>query len=238
MRRRFLRSLVVVAALSAMAVPVFNVTHSASACSQGQMDSEGNCTVTITGGNSFDTYISPLTATLGTTSFGELPTQAELANNATATVSGTVSFSVFDLRGNNQGFDAFLQCDRRCLTSPQFPSGVPASDFSVSGMPSDDVDLFLGDATGDESAQDGYLTDPTGQTLDSPVLVGGECKISAIGQSIYTDDVPVAMTLRFPETHILTLPISYDGNFLLTIQENVSPNNCYAVGHTALLGDF
>jgi len=227
MRRHF-RALALIGALAAMSIPAFNVTHKAAACAPS------SCVVRIVGGSVYDQYISPLTATLGTVNFGERGTIAQLPATQTVTVTGFLGFTVYDLRGNNQGFSTYIQCANPCLTSPQFPPGVPAGAFSVAGPVQDDVALLLGDGTGDEGGD--FVANPTGASLASPVLVGGECQFPIIGESAYIANLPVRMVLGgtvaggLPLNEILTLPISFDGNFILTVVENQPPNGCVARG--------
>jgi len=227
MRRHF-RTLALIGALAAMSIPVFNATHKADACAPT------SCIVRIVGGSVYDQYISPLTATIGTVNFGERATIAQPPATQTVTVTGFLNFTVYDLRGNNQGFSTYVQCANPCLTSPQFPPGVPASAFSVAGPVLDDVDLLLGDGTGDEGGD--FIANPTGASLASSVLVGGECAFPTIGDSAYLATLPVRMVLGgtvaggLPLNEILTLPISFDGNFILTVVENAPPNGCMARG--------
>lgn len=224
--RHFARSLALVGALAALSIPVFSLTQGtpkASACSNP------GCVITIVGGSGFDTYISPLTATIGTATFAELPTMAQPSPSTVVTTTGALGFTVYDLRGNNQGFTAYLSCTGAdmgmpCLSSSQAPAGIPASAVSVAGPTLASGALFFGDGIG---APIGL--DASGSTLDSPVAVGGECYAEVIGQGIYDFDVPLMLSLAFPYNEYVTLPVSFFGNFTLTVVENVEPAACASV---------
>jgi len=228
MRRKAIRSLALAGALVALTVPVFSVTHNAAACS----GPSGSCTEVSTSSGTFDTFISPLSVALGSVNFPELPTQAEIPpGTATFVMNGSATITVNDLRGNNQGFSVYLSCDLTfvgCMTSSQFPSGIPASDFSVPGPGTDDVMLLFGDGTGGEGIADGGLAGLTyPMPLTAPALVGGECAYEIIGKSIYAETVPV--TVIFPQEE-LTLPVSWTTHFVVSVTENAPPGGCYSAG--------
>jgi hypothetical protein len=224
MARRSLRALILVGALTALSIPVFSASGTASACSNP------DCSVFISGGSSgIDTFISPLSASFGSISFPETPTQAQLGPTATTTLVGSVELTVTDLRGNNQGFSVYLDCGDAftpCVSSPQAPDGIPGSAATVLGLPTDEnVELIFGDATGDEGGE--YIPDPTGMTLNNEVLVGGECQVFRVGTSFYDETVPVGIT--FPN-ELLTLPVSWSTDFSLFVVENQPPAGCSALG--------
>jgi hypothetical protein len=221
--RHFARSLALVGALTALSVPVFSMTQGASKASAC---SNTGCVITVIGGSGFDTYISPLTATIGTATFDEVQTTRQPLITETVTTSGSLGFSVYDLRGNNQGFTAYLSCTGAdmgmpCLSSSQAPQGIPASAVTVAGPTLASGALFFGDGIGPAVG-----LDATGASLDSPVAVGGECYAEVIGQGIYDFAVPLALTLSYPYNEYVTLPVSFVGNFTLTVVENVSPSAC------------
>lgn len=230
MRRHALRSLVLAGALVALAVPVFSMTNTASACSQAG----GLCSVTITGSSTWDTFISPLTATIGTAVFAESATAAELPPGSTATVSGSLGFTVYDLRGNNQGFVAYLQCTGAttgapCMTSSLAPSGngaqIGASQFAIAGAASVQTIPFFGQSFGT-----GVSVASTGGTLDIMQPVAGECPVEGIGQTIYNVTVPLRLTLTGLQVEYLTLPVSWTGNFDLTVMEGPQPGGVPSTG--------
>jgi hypothetical protein len=207
----------VAGALVALAVPVVSGSGSASACSNA------GCSITITGGSTFDTYISPLTATIGTSAFNEMATTAEPAPGSTITVTGSLGFTVYDLRGNNQGWVAYLSCTgastgAACMTSSLAPSGngaqIGASQFSVAGPATVQTIPFFGQSFGP-----GVGLDATGGTLDTMQAVAGECPVEGIGQGIYNVSVPLNLVLTGLQVEYVTLPVSWTGNFDLTIIE-------------------
>jgi hypothetical protein len=196
---------------------------STSSSSSSSSSSAGGTTTTVTTGSSFDTFISPLTATLGTITFNELPTSAELPLSATATLYGTVTFTVYDLRGNNQGWVAYLACQNAgsaapCMTSSLAPSGngaqITANQFAVAGLASVQTVPLFGDAFGP-----GIAIDSTGKTLDTPQPVAGACPVEGIGQAIYKVSVPIKVTLTGLQLEFLTLPVSWTSNLAVSIIE-------------------
>ncbi|HZS88014.1 MAG TPA: hypothetical protein VFE42_11050 [Chloroflexota bacterium] len=222
MRRNAFRALVVAGAVMALSLPVLTAPNSASACSNA------GCSVTITGTSTWDTFISPITATIGTAVFNEVQTAKELPLNSTVTVSGSVGFTVFDLRGNNQGFVAYLSCTGAstgapCMTSSLAPANntaqIGASQFSLGGASTVQTILFFGDSVG--------LGVPIASsgTLDVMQPVAGECPREEIGQGIYNVTTPLVLTLSGLQVEYLTLPVSWFGNFDLTIVEGTGPGS-------------
>jgi hypothetical protein len=222
MRRNAFRALVVAGAVMALSVPVLTAPNTASACSQPG----GLCTVTITGSSTWDTFISPLTATIGTAVFTEFQTARQLPLTASVTIPGSLGFTVFDLRGNNQGFVAFLSCTfgAACMTSSLSPSNngaqISASQFAIGGLASVQTLQLFGDSVGL-----GVAIPSTGGTLDMQQPVAGECPREEIGQGIYNVTVPLSMTLSGLQVEFLTLPVSWFGNFNLTIVEGTGPGS-------------
>jgi hypothetical protein len=218
-----IRSLAVIAALVALGIPAFSLTHSASACSQPG----GVCYIAVSGGSSWDTYISPLTGTVGTAVFSETATTAEPTSGTTVTVPGGLDFTVWDLRGNNQGFTAYLGCgvgtSGECLYSSQAPFGIPGSNVAVAGPTTAIGALWFGDGIGSA-----YGDNATGATLDTFPEVGGECYAEVIGQGLYYFQVPLQLNLSGLLNEYVTLPVSWYGNFNVVVVENTSPAGCTA----------
>jgi hypothetical protein len=115
------------------------------------------------------------------------------------------------------------------MTSSLAPSGngaqIGASQFTVAGSASVQTIPFFGDGVGA-----GVSIDSTGGTLDMMQPVAGECPAEVIGQGIYNVTVPLALTLTGLQVEYLTLPVSWTGNFDLTIVEGPSsggvPSGC------------
>ena len=228
MRRHTLRALLVAGALVAFAVPVVSGAGSAAACSNA------GCSITITGGSTFDTYISPLTATIGTSVFNEVATGPELPPGSTVVIPGSLGFTVYDLRGNNQGWVAYLSCTGAtsgapCMTSSLAPDGngaqIGASQFTVGGPATVQTIPFFGQSFGP-----GVGLDATGGTLDMMQAVAGECPVEGIGQGIYNVSMPLNLTLTGLQVEYLTLPVSWTGNFDLTIIEGPASGGVPATG--------
>src|SRR5581483_3293556 len=119
--------------------------------------------------------------TIGTAAFAEMATQAEPAPGSTITVTGSLGFTVYDLRGNNQGWVAYLSCTGAssgspCMTSSLAPSGngaqIGASQFTVAGPATVQTIPFFGQSFGP-----GYPIDSTGGTLATMQPVAEECPV-------------------------------------------------------------
>jgi len=218
LRTHLIRKVALVGALAVMALPVFSATHHASACSNP------GCIVQITGGSGVDFYISPLTATFNSLEFIEIQTNREPAPTQTVTTTGSAGFTVFDLRGNNQGYTAYLDCPQaQCFSSPQAPLGIPANDVAVAAGATTQGFLFYGDGIGRAV---GAPAGSTGLSLNNFVEVGGECRAPVIGQGFYVHRVPLTLTLPSPYNEYGTLPVSFEGLFRVTIVENQNPTLC------------
>jgi len=216
MRRNAFRALVVAGAVMALGLPVLTAPNTASACSQpGDV-----CSVSITGSSTWDVFISPLTATIGTAVFSESQVATELPLTSTVVIPGALGFTVFDLRGNNQGFVTYLSCTNgvACMASSLAPAGngaqIAAGQFTIAGPAQVQTIPFFGVGFGK-----GVPIDSTGGALNMLQPVAGECPAETIGQAIYNVNVPLNMALAGLQVEFLTLPVSWNGNFTLTIIE-------------------
>ena len=95
MRNAF-RTLILAGALVALSVPVFSVTHAASACSTGS-----TCKTTSWGSGTIDSYFSPLEVDPPTIVCDELELKGELRYYSSYC---DLTFTTLDPRGNNEGF--------------------------------------------------------------------------------------------------------------------------------------
>src|SRR5438045_3900629 len=91
------RTLILAGALVALSVPVFSVTHSASACSTP------SCSTKSTGNGTIDTYFSPLEVGAPTIVCNEVLLNGE-HHNGIYFSSCSLNFATLDPRGNNTGF--------------------------------------------------------------------------------------------------------------------------------------
>jgi len=240
--RRLIRSFAVVAAVAALSVPVFGATRHASACSQpGGPTTIGNpllgnqiCFFNVGPGGTAETYISPITGTFGTAAFAEIPTSAETTTAPTA--DGSLSFAIYDFKGTNSGFTAYLSCTSDpCLSNKyEAPYGIPAANISVTGKTMGLVYPFLGVGVGPGIGLDNPgplsmldISDPRTGTA-----VGGECAVPSIGQAAYLFDVPLSLNLSNPMIpgggHYNTLPVKFFGSFTVSVVEDMSPDGCPA----------
>lgn len=170
-------------------------------------------------------FIGPITATIAPVVFGSLPVQGSLSATQTITIPGTLAITVDDMRGNNQGFSVSIRCGEDslapCFTSPRAPAGIPASSVSIAGQTLSRGVLFYGDGIGQAIG-----LDATGHSLDNSSVVGGACPRAIIGQGIYQYDVPLLLTLQYPATDYVTLPVGFTAHFYVTVTEDVSPVGC------------
>jgi hypothetical protein len=149
-------------------------------------------------------------------------------------LNGSVSFTVSDLRGNNQGWVAYLSCagastGQPCITSSLAPSGngaqIMANQVAIAGLATVSLTPFFGQSFGP-----GIAINSTGKTLDTMQPVAGECPVEGIGQGIYNVSVPLSATLTGLQTEYVTLPVSWTGNLDLTIIEGPSAGGIPASG--------
>ncbi len=229
MPRSIVRMLMLLVALGTLSLPALTAPSSVSACAQPS----GGCTVTITGGSTWDTFVSPLTATVGTAVFSETQTMAELPPSSTVTIFGSLSFTVFDLRGNGGAWFA-------SITSGGFSSSrspllsIPGSDVSIDTThPITGVRICLG-----PTCPPGYVlvycppdSPPIANCLNglpldlsSPVQVGGACPFTSScppgGIGIYEFFVPLRLTVTgLLAEDIAAYPVNWSGSFTLTITE-------------------
>jgi hypothetical protein len=216
MRRHSLRALALVGALTALSLPVFAATQTASACSTP------NCQVIVPiGGVPVDTFFSPISATSNGATFAE--TQITGEQTAPIVVPGSLSVSINDQRGNNQGLDVEL-------SSTGFSSSlslvtIPATDLSITAVTS--TLTFCGPLVNSGCSSIGTAPGAVGATLGGtvPVPVAVACPAEAIGMGMYDVGVDMNLTLQpgTPEAEAFEFaPISWFGNFTVTINEGPS----------------
>lgn len=213
MRRHALRSLVLIAALAALSVPVFSATQNASACSNP------GCTITVPiGGVPIDTYYSPISITASSASFNEYPLAGQPMS---VTLPGSLSLSVADWRGNNQGFDVSLSSTG--FASSLSTTTIPASDISVTSVTST-LTGCLGVGTPGCSS---IMTTPAavGSTLDTSPVVAAACPAEAIGFGMYDVGVGLSLNLSGTAAEIFgSAPASWYGSFSVTVNEGTMFN--------------
>jgi len=160
MRRHALRVLILVAALVALSIPVFNLTSTASAC---DVNTLGSCTGTVTVTGVGDTVTSPLTFTVSTPAFSE----TILAGEVNYAVHGTLSVGIADMRGNNEGF--VVQLSANPGVGPGSNVTIPPSDYTVTGSVA--TNGFCGISAPGGACESLTAVLPTGD-LSSPQTVG------------------------------------------------------------------
>jgi len=220
MRRLVLRALILAAALTALAVPVFRVTGTsgssviptASACSVP------TCVFTTTVTGALNTFFSPITITVSSVTISEIQLHGEVAT--TTTVPGSLTLAVNDLRGNNEGFVVSVSSSGFSCTVPNFCTGtaIAASDLSVTSPPTATLTSCIG-----MCAPIKGLPGAVGKTLDMPVAVAAQCPAELIGLGLYSVSVPWTATLSATEAEAFNFfPASYSGTFFLSVDESAA----------------
>jgi hypothetical protein len=228
-RRLARRALILAAALVTLAVPVFHVTRTpgfsviptASACSNV------SCVITATNSAQIETFVSPITVTSPAFEFPvERATSAQVMGPLSLT--GTVGFTVYDLRGNNQGWVASLTTSG--FTNSLFPlSAIPASAFTVRGTPSVTT-TCLGPMACGKGLGVASTTD-----LSTVPNVAVECPLEAIGEGVYAVTVPLNLTIPngppgFTAEKVASYPGSWLGTFTVGVMEGQPLSSFTAFG--------
>jgi hypothetical protein len=211
------RTLILAGALVALSVPVFSVTHSASACSNPR------CTTSVTGSGTIDSYFSPLEVDTPTIVCDEVQLSGEHNNY----FSGCdLTFSTLDPRGNNEGFlvsvasggfSSSLAYDSATGTFVN----IPAGDLTFA-----EADALLthcyGLRPGPACEAVKAVTGNYGRTLSStslPVLVA--CPVDATGKGRWANHVRLNLTV--PDAGVGLIfgedALSWTGNFTVTLSE-------------------
>lgn len=211
MRRHSLRALALVGALTALSLPVFAATQTASACA------EPGCQIIVPiGGVPVDTYYSPISATSNGASFAETALAGQVSP---IIIPGSLSVSIADWRGNNQGFDVQVYSDG---FNSSLADGytIPATDLTVSAVTST-LTACLGEGTPGCSSID-TAPGAVGSMLDSATnpVIAVACPISATDDGLYNVDLAMDLNLNGTDAEIFgSTPASWYTNFYVTINE-------------------
>jgi hypothetical protein len=219
MRRLALRALILAAALTTLAVPVFRMsgTPGSSVISTASACSVPGCVFTSTVTGAFNTFFSPITITVSSVTMQEFHLHGEQTTGVS--LPGTLTLSVNDLRGNNEGFVVSVSSGGFSCTVPNFCTGtaIAASDLSVSS-----VTASLASCIGMCAAITG-LSSAVGKTLDMPVAVAAQCPAELIGLGLYNISVGYTASLSASEAEAFTFfPASYSGTFSLSVDESAA----------------
>jgi hypothetical protein len=192
MRSKVFRSLILAGALVALSVPVLNVTQMGTASAATCPVGVPGPTCTSSGSTAVDTYISPISVTSPILSmFPETP----VGPQATADIilGGHLMFTVYDPRGNYQGFTASISSTG--YASSLFPLDTQSpSDIIVSGTPGVQT-LCRGPMF---PCAPGVGTGVGGNLGGSGTVVLAECPTEEISEPIFNVDVP--LSVDFPYT--------------------------------------
>ena len=212
------RTLILAGALVALSVPVFSVTHNASACSNP------GCSTSSTGNATIDSYFSPLEVDTPTIVCDEVQLSGEHNNY----FSGCdLTFGTLDPRGNNEGFlvsvssggfSNSLAHDSVTRTSVNIPAG-DLTFAKAETVLTHCYGLTPGPACEDVKAISGNY----GRTLSSssslPVLVA--CPADETGKGRWANHVRLNLTV--PDTGVGLIfgedALSWTGNFTVTLSE-------------------
>jgi hypothetical protein len=213
------RTLILAGALVALSVPVFSVTHSASACSND------GCTISATGSGSIDSYFSSLWVGTPTVVCDEVQLSGENDNYYS---SCDLAFTTLDPRGNNTGFLVSVTSDgfRNSLaydSATGLPVRIPAGDLSFAEADATLTHCY-GLLPGLACEYVGPLTGNYGRTLSStsslPVLVA--CPADATGMGRWHNHVRLNLTV--PDATGVGMIFGADalnwiGDFTVTLSE-------------------
>lgn len=213
-----IRAFALACAILALSVPLMQTsTHIAAACSNP------GCVVTATTPAQIDSYVSPLSVTAVTTTFFERQTTAQ---TQAVTIPGSLSFTVMDARGNNEGFIASITAST--FTSSLFPL-LPISNTAILVTAAPTVSPMCygpyscGVAVG--------VTTSLGQNLGMSPAVAAECPASSMGEGQYAVTVPLSLQVTGLTAEKLgSYPASYSGTFTVSVMEGQPPSAYTALG--------
>lgn len=207
MRKIFrIRALVLACAITAMSVPLFNASNPASACSNP------GCVVTATTSGQIETYVSPISVTAVTTTFAERATTSQVSS---VTIPGSLSFTVLDARGNNEGFVSSVTSTN--FTSSLFPL-LPISNTAILITAPPTVSSIC---YGPGKCSLGIgLASSVGANMGTDPAVAVECPLESIGEGQYAVTVPLSLTVTGLTAEKLgSYPASYFGSFTVSVAE-------------------
>jgi len=210
MHRHAFRTLILAGALT-LFVPVFSATHIASACSNP------GCTTTTTISGVIDTYVSPISLSLASASIAERATTAQASS---VSLAGSVSFTVLDARGNNEGWIASLVANG--FSSSLFPLlPIAGSSLTVTATPTVVLTCY-----GPYGCGPGVGIAPAAMSnLGTAQPVAAECPIESIGEGSYAVSVPVNVTVTGLTAEKLgSYPASWFGSFTASVMEGQDPS--------------
>src|SRR2546425_7473134 len=216
------RTLILAGALVALSVPVFSVTHTASACSTGP-----TCSTSSWGSGTIDSYFSPLEVGDPTIVCDELQLKGELRYYNSGC---DLTFTTLDPRGNNEGFLVSVSSDG-FWNSLAYDSvtgkrvNIPARDLTFA-----EADATLTHCYGLTSSVACEEVDPVwgnyGSHLSSstplPVLVA--CPADVTGKGRWANHVRLDLTV--PDAGVGLIfgadALSWTGDFMVTLSEGPS----------------
>jgi hypothetical protein len=213
------RTLILASALIALSVPVFSVTHSASACSTP------NCTASAKGSGTIDTYFSPLEVDTPTIVCSEVRLNGEHHKGNYFSFCN-LAFATRDPRGNNAGFVVSVASDG--FSSPQAYDSVtgalvkiPAGDLAFAGANAVLTNCYgLRPGLACENVK--AVADNYGKTLDAPLAVLVACPANVTGKGLWANYVQ--LNLAIPDEKVGLIfgaeALKWIGNFTVTLSED------------------
>jgi hypothetical protein len=226
--RNVFRMLILAGALVALSVPVFSVTHIASACSNP------DCRTWATGSGTIDSYFSPLEVDPPTIVCDELELSGEQRYYSSYC---DLTFTTLDPRGNNEGFLVSVSShgfwNNLAYDSATGKSvNIPARDLSF-----EEADATLTHCYGLTSTVAcepvGALTSNYGRSLSSaplPVLVA--CPSDTTGKGQWANHL--GLKLAVPDAGVGLIfgadALSWYGDFTVTLSEGPSIDYAHIYG--------
>jgi len=230
MHRTLVRWVILASALVVLVVPAVNAPFpiaglpgpsAASACSNP------GCVITGTVTGAIDTYYSPITLSVTSLVIAEHP----LAGQPTGalTLPGTLSLSINDRRGNNQGF--VVSVSSGGFATRLSSTTIPGSAVAVNGVNATTAAcLGVGSMLCSSIIP---LVGAYGKTLENPVAVAAECPTANIGMGLYNVGVNLNVGLNGTTAEVFGFaPASWYGTFNVMVDES-APSVRGACGGTS-----
>jgi hypothetical protein len=216
-QHRVLRLVVLAGVLAALAVPAATLPipgvaalQTVSACSTP------SCVITGTVSGAIDTYYSPITLSVTSVVIAE----HQLTGQPTTTVSvpGTLSLSINDRRGNNEGF--VVSVSSNGFSTRLSSTMIPPSSITVSNVTST-LAACLG--VGNIACSPVIpLPASYGKSLDSPVSIAAQCPSTSIGMGLYNIGMGLNVGLSGSTAEVFGFaPASWYGSFNVAVDESL-----------------
>jgi hypothetical protein len=218
-RHCVLRVVVLAGVLATLALPTatlslpggFQAPQTASACSNP------GCVITGTVTGDIDTYYSPITLSVTSVVIAEHQLSGQPVSSVSV-IPGTLSISINDRRGNNEGFVV-------SVSSNGFSTGLSTTTIPPSSVTVSNVSSTLAACLGVGNiacAPVIALATSYGKSLDSPVSIAAQCPSANIGMGLYNIGVGLNVGLSGSTAEVFDFaPASWSGSFNVAVDESL-----------------